>query len=556
MCLSRVPVYNKEKKTYTYHNCGKCIECMNEKSLRYVNMLQNQFSLSNTQMSCLVSLHYNNKNVPLVKVVHHKVNENPRTKVRLPFPDENGNKFSNTDLDFQPFEVVKFYLVTQRCIDHYGVRKIDEVYGYTDDQKKYINHLLKPITSGKVRGTDMAKRFLPYNHFPILFHKDVQLYVKRVRDKIYNLLIKKFGYTKKTLTYEQKEKIRLEVSKIKVFYVGEYGPQSFRPHYHLLLFFDCDFLKDAIKEILCTSWTLGSLDFQFCDSSGAGRYVSEYCNSFVGLPPIYKYSWSKAKSFHSIRIGVSESEEFDKDLREVSFASLREKVIRRNGKFKQSTYPLSVESYLFPKCYRFNESVDSLQLARYTIFDTVANESRKTKVKDIVSFFANEKFGYFYKDIHPYYSNDILFEQSSNRISTFRSMLYISRKFLKNCERYNLSPFNYLRIINQYHDDKNSYTLKQWYKQMEEDSKVIDSHYLVNYYNNIPKDDIKNMNHDLINLFAEQIDDSFENVHFALNHENLNRLLFAKHSKIESVINKKIKHKEQNDRNINFIHYE
>ena len=556
MCLNKVPVYHKEEKSFTYHSCGKCAECLNVKALRYTKMLQNQFALSETQMACLVTLKYDNDNVPLVKVVtSHHPGINRNNKVRLPFPDSDGNYFVYTDSDCKPYDVARFYLLTDRCKEYFGVNKIDEIYAYSDEQKENLKHLLKPISDGKVRGTAMAKNLLPNGVFPILFHYDVQLYVKRVRDKIHTLLKNYFKKSKnEKLSDYVKRQIRIEMSRIKVFYVGEYGPQSFRPHYHLLLFFDSSRIAKFIKEILCSSWSLGSVDFKFCDSDGAGKYVSEYCNSIISYPPLYKFFWNKAKSFHSIRIGVDESKEFNQDIHQITFDGIKQKIISRNGKFEPSSFPFSLETYFFPKCYRYSKSDDSLLLARYTIYDTVTSSKKFKSINDIISFYCNEKFGYMYRDIHPVYSNGLIFKNTENIVSTFRSMLYTSCKFLRNCEKYHISPYNYLQLIKQYYNDKNSYTLQQWYQLMQDDSTQIKSNYLINYYDNIYKDDIVNADtNDLIELFASQVNCTFDDVKYALNNENLNKCLFDRRQKTQFVMSQKIKHKVLNDKNINYV---
>lgn len=557
MCLKKVPVYHKEDKKFTYHSCGKCAECLNEKSLRYVNLLQRQFEVSEYQEAYLVTLKYNNKNVPLVKVVKSTIKENRHGRVRLPFPDENGNRFYNPDNDFKPYDVCRFYLQNDRTKEYYKTHIIDKIYAYTDEQKKNLNHILKPVTSGHVRGTEKARNFLPKNTFPILFHHDVQLYVKRVRDKIHTLLKQYYKRNSKILSDYEKLQIRLAMQRIKVFYVGEYGPQSFRPHYHLLLFFDSPIISRHIQEILHSSWSLGSVDIKRCDSSGAGRYVSEYCNSIVSLPPLYKYSWTKSKSFHSVRLGINESKELNKNIHEITFERIKQEIIRRDGKFEQSTYPISLETHFFPKCYRFSQSDDCLLLARYTIYDTIISQKEFPNVESIINFYCNTKFFYMYKDIHPCYSNGELFRNSENIVSTFRSMLYTSRKFLSNCERYHISPYNYLKLIKKYHDDKASFTLQKWYQLMEDDSKLIEPKYLINYYDNVYKDDIVNADSDdLIELFSSQINVSCDDIKYALNNENMNKCIFDRRQKTSFVINKKIKHKILNDKNIEFIDYE
>ena len=97
---------------------------------------------------------------------------------------------------------------------------------------------------------------------PYLLHDDVALYMKRVRK-----YISKLGINETVHTY----------------IVGEYGPVSFRPHFHLLLFFDSDELAQNIVRIAGSCWRFGRVD---CSASrgSAEDYVSSYLNSFSSIP--------------------------------------------------------------------------------------------------------------------------------------------------------------------------------------------------------------------------------------------------------------------------------
>lgn len=96
--------------------------------------------------------------------------------------------------------------------------------------------------------------------------RDYQLFQKRLR---------KYLFTK-TQKYE----------KIHSYYISEYSPKTFRPHFHLLLFFDSPQIAQNISQGVFKSWRLGRIDCQFAGKS-ASSYVSNYLNSTVSLPPLY-----------------------------------------------------------------------------------------------------------------------------------------------------------------------------------------------------------------------------------------------------------------------------
>jgi hypothetical protein len=102
---------------------------------------------------------------------------------------------------------------------------------------------------------------------PVLRYRDIQLFQKRLRRNLFNYL----G------SYE----------KIHSYIVGEYGPVHFRPHWHLLLFFDSQEIAQVVHKCVHQSWSFGRIDCQPAEK-GASSYVSSYINSMVSLPDLYQ----------------------------------------------------------------------------------------------------------------------------------------------------------------------------------------------------------------------------------------------------------------------------
>ena len=103
------------------------------------------------------------------------------------------------------------------------------------------------------------------NLIPFLNYVDVQNYIKRLRrhlDKYTN-------------------------EKISFYAVGEYGPVHFRPHFHLLLFFNSQEIADVIRWCHNKSWKFGRSDIQR-SNGGCASYVASYVNSLVAAPSLYR----------------------------------------------------------------------------------------------------------------------------------------------------------------------------------------------------------------------------------------------------------------------------
>lgn len=197
----------------------------------------------------------------------------------------------------------------------------------------------------KCEGNDNAfpqfKGLLKYVNY-----RDYQLFAKRFRKYLFT----KIG------SYE----------KISSYVVSEYSPRTFRPHFHILFFFDSDEVAKNIRQAVFQSWKLGRVDTQLARDS-AGSYVSGYLNSVVFLPGIFTdVSFTKNKSRFSKLFGY---ESFRKTIEvpEQAVERLSERILFvRNGKSCEFSPPLSYISRLLPRFvpYSSNFAVETRTVLR------------------------------------------------------------------------------------------------------------------------------------------------------------------------------------------------
>ncbi|QRV61952.1 replication initiator protein [Microvirus sp.] len=100
---------------------------------------------------------------------------------------------------------------------------------------------------------------------------DCQLYMKRLR-----------------------ESIRTEYnSYIKFFLCSEYGPNTFRPHYHILIY--SNLAVGQISRFFTSCWDLGEVKFKEIqyDHSPEGdfQYISGYVSKYVSKPAVFESPW-------------------------------------------------------------------------------------------------------------------------------------------------------------------------------------------------------------------------------------------------------------------------
>ena len=170
------------------------------------------------------------------------------------------------------------------------------------------------------------------NLIPFLNYVDVQNYIKRLRrhlDKYTN-------------------------EKISFYAVGEYGPVHFRPHFHLLLFFNSQEIADVLRECHDKSWKFGRSDIQR-SNGGCASYVASYVNSLVAAPSLYR-SCRAFKPRSRASLGFFEKgETFDEG--EDVYAQIEQKIdsvingreYNFNGIAVKSTPPISYIRSLLPR---------------------------------------------------------------------------------------------------------------------------------------------------------------------------------------------------------------
>ena len=535
MCLNKVPVFDKEKNTIHYYSCGHCVQCLNNKARRYKSMCLSQFDISNY---CLfVTLTYAPEYLPTVKVF----------------------SYDSQDYNGVLCKCVTHYALDDRVIKYYGSEILEETFVYDDNE---FNHLLKPFQYRKFN--------LKPNEYGFLFRHDVQLFMKRLRERLCNHLasvIYNNNY-KKLLPYEKKNIIH-KVSQLKSFICGEYGPKTFRPHFHLLLYFQSSELYDFIFNNVGKIWKFGRVDVQ-CAGKDANGYVSGYVNSYASTPTLLRTSFARPFSQHSLFFGVNVDEEYNKKISENGYSQIRERLSTVNGRFENFSYPRSLENLLYPKIYRFTCSTDYQLIRRYTSYATLSRYFGETNIKKIVKLYLSEQYAWVW-DKHDFLHNTLdiglLCPYSENEESTLTTILYTSKKFLLNCKHFCLHPNDYLKLIINYYNEKDSFALRDFYIQMSHDSNLLDDKkYLSYFYDNIvpdydyyhdsayiSHDEYRKLHYHIVKNFASTLNISVTELFDSVKNATDSTFIYDKVYMQEKIAKDNIKHKLQNDLNNIFL---
>lgn len=273
--------------------CGHCEECLQDKAMHNAQLIRDSYDEDTTVL--FVTLTYHNDCIPYVAYDDSTIFDKP---------NEYGSEFGIGD------EVSVFRNSTSRFVsadfgssDVVLQRKIQEVKLGT-----FINHV--PFTPNKhkyLRCYNKLDKYKYHHRIGVLWYADVQNFIKKLRQIVLRENI-----------YE---------NYFQVYYVGEYGETTHRPHFHVLLFLKAlrqdDFKK--WKYACGKAWTFDDSHRTFANTEVARKpasYVGSYisCNTFIPLFLRQKPIAPKAR--HSKFFGLAPLS--------FSASSVTEKVERRN----------------------------------------------------------------------------------------------------------------------------------------------------------------------------------------------------------------------------------
>lgn len=154
------------------------------------------------------------------------------------------------------------------------------------------------------------------------------------------------------------------------FAVGEYGPQSLRPHFHFVLCSNNVLPYQTLLDGVSRCWKLGRIDLQSVQSNAAS-YVAGYLTSSARLP-----SWLRKEEVrpffiqsHFKSYALSLQDESEEKIRNWYFQDAHERVVQTSDGCATIPLSKSVVSLLYPRCTNFHGLSLQGLYQRYEDFD-------------------------------------------------------------------------------------------------------------------------------------------------------------------------------------------
>lgn len=319
-CLHPKQIVNPYTKEPLIVPCGKCEACLLQKSA--MNTLKCKLECNSHRFNEFVTLTYDDIYVPKAQVVPLRKN----VKEYLP-----------PFLDFDEEIVISSTL--HNIGDMYNYALVDVSGRFATDGLVLGAAYMRDIDWFSLRNK------IGYGDtINVLRYEDIQLFLKRLRQKIY----------------------RYYGQKIRYYCAGEYGPKHYRPHWHIILSYDCPFLAQNIRQIIRSCWTYGRVD----SSKSRGKcasYTAGYVNSNQCIPEILRVSQTRPKSYHSIKLG----EEFFKVSKEEIYKSKDFRFINQccnlDGVYSEFGLWRSFTARIFPRCKAYSSKSIEERLEAYRL---------------------------------------------------------------------------------------------------------------------------------------------------------------------------------------------
>lgn len=310
-CLRPVKVFNKFTNDVIYTPCGHCYSCLKNKSNRDTALAMN--IASNFKYCYFVWLSYEDQYLPYIELKSVDALDDTRSNYffssinrALRIPVSNGKDRIIEDSSFE-------FTHSMTSLEYRDI--IVKSHGRYD-------FLRKCVVYPRFEDCD--------NRVPYCNTSDCQKFLKRLR-------------------FHSKNKYNEEV---RFYGVSEYGPRTYRPHWHLLLFFNSDELASVIQRLVSESWSYGRTTCEL-SRGGSSSYVASYVNSSVCLPSLYhQHKEIRARSLHSKGYGnnhVFPSQATIHELEKLSSILLNGESLSINGKVKQIYPSRSYKHTVFPR---------------------------------------------------------------------------------------------------------------------------------------------------------------------------------------------------------------
>lgn len=307
-CLHPKRTFNKYTNEWIVTPCCRCAACVKSKATKYVSMINNMSE--NSAGVYFITLTFSPDCLPVAQ---------------LTLDD-------NCVQGTCHFSKCQTVIVKRKPV----LRKETRLFPYTES--------FSDSTPFKFSKADMAffekgmpclnsSSFLGSGLFGVLNRAYPVNFIKRLRSYLYAFSALDFKY----------------------FVVAEYGTQTLRPHYHVVLFTSYSIRRRELQNFVSFSWKYGLVDVQSVKSSVA-NYVASYCASFSSIPQFLQTESIRPFCLHShFKTFTFGQEATKKRLSRLYQRDSPYFIKATSAGYDLFPIPSTLRYFAYPKCSRFRE---------------------------------------------------------------------------------------------------------------------------------------------------------------------------------------------------------
>lgn len=410
-CISPKTIWNSYLKELQVVPCGKCSACINRKATVMVTRLNVEAQCHPYTLFC--TLTYDNEHLPVLSY-------------RAPYLT-----------DLSPL----------RVHPKLGIFNVD-----IEEEL----HQLHTSREENAISFEYIKRCQTlFGGLPYLSSVDIQRFFKRLRSNISRNFKKQF----------HNETI---IPKIRYYAAGEYGPSTFRCHWHLLLFIDSEWLAQNVVELVRESWKFGFVDASFVEHN-ASDYVAKYLNCLSSLPAVYRTRSLHPFSLYSKHPALGTLLVYSDTLKKLFLAETLYQTIfdSKNSVFKNVPFWRSIQHRLYPRI-SFFDFVDPRCLCR--LYSTYSRYERSHSLPEFYSFrrwVESERKRCQYLDKYL----DLLASYRGDYEKKLQRLYLVSKSVCYQAQAWNIDVDDYTKAIIKYYNTLKEKNLSDWYRFCEEYTK-------------------------------------------------------------------------------------
>lgn len=311
-----------------------------------------------------------------------------------------------------------------------------------------------------------------FGGIPVLSHFHLTQFFKKLNNIIYY------------------ERYKFQQSSIRYIGFGEYGPASFRPHYHVFLFFDSPIIEREIEELVNKSWCINGSDKPLGittirpDSGTAVRYSSLYSTISVRMPTFLQFPFTRPFKIQSSRPAFGQVRASSIHEAQIFFSAATQITINdkynSNPQLTPVDLPSNIKNKLFPRLPFFRDFSSDESLVLYRVYDYFP---------DFKTFYRFRFHGFrglpanFVYSVRKLISLSARFSNisESDSIPLFQlleKLWCVSKRFCRLLSRFGQSSEQTLYLIDRYYSNLELRKLKKFYELYESLSSPSSPYYI------------------------------------------------------------------------------